>query len=662
MQSEWLQFLLQFLFAIVATGVVYLIGSLVLKYFLFEINTGNKYSAPYFSIVLGLVIVVVGYSAIVAHGRTIFIIFLPILFGLLYFNKRDTKQLVLKTKTDFFPLLFLFGSCMFFLLIFHFLPESENQQKDAIFYLRICASLNGTGQENLYGSAAMLGKPFVGTEPYHYFEFWWGAILLKCFGHFLPGMQVFRYVAYTTICTSGLLGVFALAQHFVRRPLSVFQQLFCVVFIFYLPDLLAMFHFLQPLLIYTFENNMLERPPLRTLYLFLPGILIALDTKKNAWKVLFWGAGAMLSSVLYMAVLFPALILFYVISFFKENNNKKSNLFVLSGVLAIGLFYIVFYHFTQSHIQFNSSAISISKFIAYFLRYWKIISLATTTSLFTCFWVPLLLLLYIYKKDKSLFFTVLNNKPLLFLCIGIFSGVIFARWLNFVDDAYQFAYIADAASGFVYLILMMFLFDGMYVKKRLYLILSLVIIALFFGQRFVFLQKSYDNVFKQNGEFLYGGKKFSADYLQKIDHVFPKGSKVKGAFWADVNFYDSIFHHSYRNPNVFLLPTSYVLASYTGLNYEFCLSDSADIIYGIKESEVIPYGYVSSAIKRSAFYQYAVNNNTTSNENRLHFIKNNKLQYLILTKNADTSIIAQLPVLKKFQDSSTGERFYTLDH
>lgn len=665
MQNEWLQLLLQYLFAFIATSLVYVIGKFLLRFFLLEFEEEkNDYLQPYYAMVLGLVVIILFFSLIVANGKTINILFVPTLLGLLYLKKKTAGLLKSNANKSPFPLMFLLGSCAFFLLIFHLFPESENQQKDATFYLRLSMSLNNTGHENVFGSAALLGKPFVGTEPYHYLEFWWNAIMINCFGKFLPFIQVLRYISYITICSTGLLGLFALAHNIIKKPLSIYQKICCVVFVFYMPDILAFFNFLQPIIIYHFESNMLERPPLRTLYLFLPGILITLNAKKYEGRVIFWMVGAMVSSALYTAVLIPTTILFCAVQIFIIDFKKRKPFIIIgTGVLISGLFYFIFYHFTQSHLQITSSGLSISKFFVYFKRYWKIVFFSTTTSLVTCFWLPVLLFLYFYRKDKKYTISILkNNKSIVFLCCCILFGIILARWLNFLDDVYQFAYTANAAAAFLFFMLFLCLSNFNNLKSYKYIVVCSIIITAYLLQRLVIPQKSYAHIFEQNGLNLYNGKKLSDKYIQQLMDVVPIGSVIKGGFYADSLFYDTIFHHSYRNTNVFLLPSSYILASYSKFNYEFCLSDSADIIYHIKKTEQIPFNYVSSTILRSPFYQFSINMNTSLAQKRLLFIKNNKLQYLILTKNADTSIITQLPILKKFQDSATGERFYLLDY
>ena len=78
------------------------------------------------------------------------------------------------------------------------------------------------------------------------------------------------------------------------------------------------------------------------------------------------------------------------------------------------------------------------------------------------------------------------------------------------------------------------------VKSWVYYCICIMFLSSFLIPRFFIHPNSYANIFRQNGNYVYGGKKFSSEYVANISSAFPANSKVNGAYWSDALFYDSI--------------------------------------------------------------------------------------------------------------------------
>jgi hypothetical protein len=115
-------------------------------------------------------------------------------------------------------------------------------------------------------------------------------------------------------------------------------------------------------------------------------------------------------------------------------------------------------------------------------------------------------------------------------------------------------------------------------------------------------------------------------------------------------------YYSARNPNVYHLPLTYVLANQLHSNVDFCISDISAILYD-DSGRLLNNRYLLNAIDRSWFHmsQQGKEHSTAV----ANFISRNNIHYLICTRNVhvDTSFI---PVKQILTDTITGERFLIL--
>lgn len=659
MENDIWQVLLQCVFSFTACTFLYIIGCLLLRFFpLFNFTSNNYYTNVYAAVTLSMTLFVLTFSVVVCKGATINILILPALFLLLNSSKKNTSFIRFHEAFRWRAVIILLGLSLFFVLGFHSMPESEYKQNDAYYYLQVSNAIATTGQENTYGTSALLGAPYIGTEAYHYFEFWLNALLLKCTAFLLPGIQVLRYVCYPVICTTALFGLLALAQNIIRQQLSKTTVILVAAFIFFVPDLISEFEFLRPVFIYRFESNMFTRPNLRTLLLFLPGVLICLNTHKNYLQFVFWMVAVSVSSVIYFAVLMPAAAIYFLMFFFRR--KTKQALYPFLSMLLIGVGYTAFYFFKSAPVGATQNSIGINEFQQYLFQHYKIIIFSFFSSVVHSLWVPFIVLFVLWFARRSMFQTIMCTKPMLvFLCIAIVISMILARGLNFIDNAYQFGFVGYTAGWFI-TFLTLFLLIIKCVKRTIpVVIISGSFFLLFLLQRFVLPNESHQFIFRQNGAYVYGGKKFTDTYIKQIDSALSGKQVIRGGYWGDELFYDSLYY-SRRNPNVYSLPSSYIIANKVFLNEEFCLSDSAAIMRGMNKNLPGEIAYLQAAIRRSVFSSRIKSNKPSVNDSRLAFIKKHQLNYLILTRNADSGILQFLHVTKHFSDSNTGERMYVL--
>ena len=171
------------------------------------------------------------------------------------------------------------------------------------------------------------------------------------------------------------------------------------------------------------------------------------------------------------------------------------------------------------------------------------------------------------------------------------------------------------------------------------------------------MQEKQVNTFVQNGNYVYGGLKYSAGYLMEVKEYFKQSKPSVGGYIADTNFYKNTYY-SRRNPNVYFLPVTYIVANDHNRNFEFCLSDTAAINYEVDNP--LFKDYLHNAVNRSFFFQYRLKYPTFSYEQLVtKFITEYRLSYLVVTKDHALGNVNKM-VKKEIIDPNTGERFLIL--
>ncbi len=194
-------------------------------------------------------------------------------------------------------------------------------------------------------------------------------------------------------------------------------------------------------------------------------------------------------------------------------------------------------------------------------------------------------------------------------------------------------------------------------SKPLHLLSSGLYLSFFWVLHWIIMPPASINIFNQNGAYVYNGKKYSETYLSQVNNFFDSGQQKVGGYLADTIFYNSTYY-SRRNPNVYFLPLTYIMANKHNRVIDFCLSDSSAIKYNLTEQ--IEKDYLDNSISRSLFFRYRSGYPNLSRSPALQsFITVNGLSYLIVTKDYP---LDELPVMirRKIIDGNTGEKFLIL--
>jgi hypothetical protein len=651
---------------IIESGIVYLfffvftvIGALILKAFSATSCRSNSSadSSLFWSFLAGLFVVISLYSILITKGLTVNILVLPVLYFLLKqklaaASIEDAKAVVLASKIPFLEVGFIVITSI---VVLHLFPESEYKQADSFFYLKIAESLNATGQENVSHYNNLCSANFHGLEPYHYFEIWITAFITRFTESFVSSINVQRFVTYGILLTGIIIGLYQLVAEFTRQKISVVQKIFCWSLLFILPNFLGFFPWLYHLFISDFEGNLLERPNFRGIYLLLVPVIIELHrhrslNKTSVYLLLLLGIVSFKCTL----VIIPSMLLYGLWLIFKKDRTHK---IIWRPLLLFCVAFAALYMLFPANKTPSLYTADLSTFLLRTVHGFKFILFSITTSvIYIIILLSLLLLplLITYKKSFIGFFKALVRPYLLLFIMGVI-GLLMARILFLKDNAYQFLFITHIlVTLFAWLIYLTALSKKN--SSRSYLFASVFLASSGLIRPIISTDQAV-NTFVQNGSFVYGGAKYSATYINEVRKYFSQLKPAIGGYLADTGFYGSTYY-SRRNPNVYFLPITYIIANDHNRNFEFCLSDTLAINYQVDNP--LYKEYLRNATSRSFFYQYGLKYPTYTHDQIVEkFIADNHLSYIIVTKDYPLDNLKRF-VKKQLTDPNTGERFLIL--
>ena len=652
------QFVVEFSIVYLLILVFFYLGGLILKPSkrAAEFFT-SVYSRLFFQIIAGLFVTISFYAIIVTGGITINMLILPLLYFIFLHPGRTIIVDAPKTSPAIgFKHHLEIGVIAFLsLIILHVFPVNEYKQADGFFYLKIAESMNATGQENISHYFNLYNKDFNGAEPYHYFEIWITAFVIRFTESFLPSILVERFVTQSLLLTAIVLGLYMVAKTVLKRAPRFFDKFFCWSLLFIFPNVLGYFPKLYAVFISDFEGNMLDRPNFRIIYLLLIPIINDLFTRGAFSKnVLYLLLLLSVTSFQFAVVLIPGLLLYSIFLIFKKDSRERMDwLPIIAFCIAFAGFYWVF---SVKNIPSFFKADTTQFLVQTFKGYKFILFSIVTSTLYILLLVFALLLPLFLKNRRQMLDSckhVLSTLfPLIFIAI---AGILIARILYLKDNAYQFIFITHILiTIFVWLV---YLHQFKETDKSLHVIGGTCYVSFMWFLSWVWWPNKSVDIFRQNGAYVYEGKKYSATYLSEVNNFFDTSTQAVGGYLADSLFYESIYY-SRRNPNVYFLPLTYVAANKHNRIIDFCLSDTTDIKFNLIEQ--IHKDYLDNAISRSLFFRFRSSHSALNYTQAVHdFIAANHLTYLVVTKEYP---LDKLPVIikQKITDPNTGERFLVL--
>jgi hypothetical protein len=622
---------------------------------LFSLSEERPHYNFFLECVMGLTTLVTVYSCIYTRCVTINLGF-GILFAFLFFANKNYINYFNNLKLRFISVDYrIWMHISLLCLLISFLnviyPLAESIGNDVLFYAKIGENLARFGRENMFHEYNGVVGEFRGTSPYHYFDLWLGSILFKCFGNYFTNVIIFKYIGYTILKVTAICGLLSLIENF-KKKIFITDVLIVVA--------LSTFNFLYLTELggndWILYHDMWLRPNIAVYIIFLALCFNSLLLKNFRNAILFALFLPIASTVTAPAVFLGMILLIICLLMFREIKRKEAFLLVIP-VLIMAIFAMLFYKYTavdakvlsadnRSFMQMLGYSASIYKAVIFFL---------VTLSLRTIFMLlfPCILLILLLKNGKAL---IVENKYLLLgaLCIAL-SGITVFQLFPFVDNTYQFPYVGYAACFILALLLLYRLtLSIQFARSKVIVFIFSAAFVLFNIMR---IRHNLDFEFRTKSVTELELKRVGAEdgFIQKLEKYFSRKDISSGGFiFAETDIRDIYpgMRHS----------LTYQLGNYLAyLRSDLFLVSltSPEVLYGggfINDKFYLKaYGFNRLA----PFYRNYHHDNYP--EELKKYILENRLHFLMVSKNFDLKQLDYLAIKEEYTDSGTGSKLIVLE-
>jgi hypothetical protein len=232
-------FISEFLKTLLLSVIYAATGYLILFYKGPSKKSPVNFRVAFLSFFMGLVFVVSLYSIWFTHGKTVQVIFLPLLILLAVVIRKKDHAFI---KNEYSPY-FLLSAILLFIIIFfgysYLGSSNEYLSGDYILYSKISYYMPKTGFENDYHIFNTLDGDYRAATPYHYFDLWLNSV--NC--SIMPGVS--RYDTFLLVTPTILLVVIFLAflaiYETYRKP-DAFGLLLALAILFFGGIFLPFYH------------------------------------------------------------------------------------------------------------------------------------------------------------------------------------------------------------------------------------------------------------------------------------------------------------------------------------------------------------------------------------------------------------------------------------
>lgn len=198
----------------IAYGIGFAISKALLRHL--QLQTFQLF---FLRVFLGVVVCIIAFAAIKSGFKTINLLLLPLL-GILYFESKRISTSLSNTEHStpawHPPIVMALTALVFFalrtVLVYQGgeMPFVVANGADYAQHAIVSEALGSIGVENKFAPESLLGEPFRGIVPYHYFDMWLNALVATFSGlnHYLA----LELITFPLFLTLGVLGFLALCE------------------------------------------------------------------------------------------------------------------------------------------------------------------------------------------------------------------------------------------------------------------------------------------------------------------------------------------------------------------------------------------------------------------------------------------------------------------
>ena len=338
-------FLQQLLYALLALFLTFVVGKIITGYI--ELK-GNFFFRLFITYIIGFTAILLSYSTVKAHGRTVNMLVLPILCYLMYhFRKAIHKrpefhisEIYKETLWSILPFIVVFLYQSFFYFDFG-KAELKPLFCDFHRYAIFTQSIHLWGLESYLAEMNYFFPSFrTGIVPYHYPELWLTSLFSAMNHNSL--VNSYYFTVYPLLTATFILGVMSLFETSIQSKILVLLIAIAVCFI---TDITFSFYMETPNSLSIFGIN---GQKLAFVYCFL--LLGFILIKQNE---LIIGQLILVSIPLFSTIFLPGIwggLLVYnsLVYLLFPKKNGRSCLFIIASIVIVLLFYGAFLKVFQS--------------------------------------------------------------------------------------------------------------------------------------------------------------------------------------------------------------------------------------------------------------------------------------------------------------------------
>jgi hypothetical protein len=611
----------------------------------------EPYSAVFSRLTVGVIAVVTLFACLRTNGQTslLGILFLSLYLLFIYLKDKEIsfanwKRNILQwhfPALGIFALLLLISTLPFYLLLTDFNGQMLIPSNDYSFYATLSYKLANVGIESVNPHLSN----FLQDSPsfYHYFELWFSALIYKIFG--VSTMYAFLLVVCPVFVASTCLGALQLAKRLLQKNLLIS----------FLISLAVLFVATFPLTIKSFSLNLFQDPT-GTLILTKLGIVYVmvmwffLQYKRENWEknLLPFAFLSLLYSPTMPAIIVASLIFITILYLLKNIDLRQFGRLILLFLIP-ALYIPAFYALTSkaqpvevfdSYLKNEGLAFYLKEMylngdgIQTFIRTFIKSFLNITLSLLP--WAVLFLLFIDWKN-------LLKRHKELLLLLGLFFivGLTGANLIFMQENAIQlYANLNNTAIALSIFLAILLLLKKW--NKLIYPLIILNLLGFYFSYDAITKRSSpADKVFYNEIREELEGKNYTVAYIRdSLDYR---------QFDYQYQLWQKSINYTVPYPEIRRFSSSYT---------PVCLS-----IFDISVETPREVLYAASDIVSSPFYHFVykekLNNNITFAREK--FLRENKIDYLIINKDNEWLKQANLPVRKVITGEKEKEQLVFFD-
>ncbi len=654
--------------------LVLVIGRSIVKFCVCPFSQNNSYLRGFVYLLTGTTFLVFIYSISMTHFRTINLGFI-LLFLVAFFevrkhhligNRRISELIRFPKKLSkenreliIFLLLMTALLCLWQVVLMsngNGIPFMSNEWMDNIYFGKLSGYLNKTGEENTFLFGSLFCDTLKGGTPYHYFELWINAFVIKCFG--VNSIYSLLLVTRPLLLLILLCGMLAISQFFLatEKKITISFLVKCItILLLFFSEINWHSFFRNNNLSFTIEPAAgimwINYQKTVVVLLFVVLFFLCIINKKYGLGIialLFLPFCFSTNSV----VLIPGLLLALPLCWLFKIISRNDLLRFTAYTLLVGLFSYFYYQSFGNKILMNSIEESVKTFPVYFSnKYYladavyllKIIPFATCVG-----FLPWVILLIIGKANKSGGMDFSDSVKMVSLFAGCFFVTGLLGW-----SAFRFFLGVNASQLFYTLfipfafVLFLFLFNK-FIKRNM-LTLSFLFIA--------FVLLIYINYSQtKRGYHAEINSSYSQQYIDSTYFLYKQHPESPVVFLSD----SLIYSESSSNKSSLYVPLKH-LAFLSGDENQI----SIDVFNMPREKIFTQQNQTTLYLETSVFYQYCEKQKKEGKfispaKSQLDFINDFHVKYIAMTKRSVVNPELQTHFDKIIEDRNTGDRFITL--